>query len=126
MNPIDRFLDAIVTAGVLDSDIWRSDATLDATVPNWRMRVNGAAAIRNELSGWYADPGRFEDLTRTAIPGGELVQFVLTWSERGIPHAAHQAHVIQVADDRIASQVIYCGGRWPAGLLAEMAEASLA
>jgi hypothetical protein len=124
MNPIDRFLAAITAADVGTAPVWAADAVLDATVPNWRMQVTGAAGIQAMLSRWYADPGRFEDLVRTPIPNGELVQFVLTWTELGVPHAAHQAHVIQLADDRIASHVVYCGGRWPAGLLAEMAEAS--
>jgi hypothetical protein len=126
MYPIDRLLQAITAADVRGLDgVWAGDAVLDATVPNWRMRVRGEAAIRAQLSGWYTDPGRFEDLDRIPIPGGELVQFLLTWTEGGIPHAAHQAHVIRVTDDRIVSHVVYCGGRWPAGLLAEMAEAEL-
>ena len=80
-------------------------------------------AIRAELCKWYADPGRFEELDRVAIAGGALVQFLLTWTEGGVPHATHEAHVLQIVDERIARHVVYCGGRWPAGLLAEMAEA---
>ncbi len=67
----------------------------------------------------FANPGRYEELRRTALPDGELVEFVLTWEERGIRQAAHQAHVLRVVDDRIAEDVAFCGGRWPASLLAE-------
>ncbi|HWC39160.1 MAG TPA: hypothetical protein VG476_11555, partial [Acidimicrobiales bacterium] len=49
-----------------------------------------------------------------------LVEFVLNWEERGIPHACHQAHVLTLANGRIAEDVVFCGGRWPASLLAEM------
>ena len=51
---------------------------------------------------------------------GELVEFVLSWEERGIPHAAHQAHALRVVNGRIAEDVAFRGGRWPASLLAAM------
>jgi hypothetical protein len=35
----------------------------------------------------------------------------------------HQAHLLEVADGRITKDQAWCGGRWPAGLLAEMAAA---
>ena len=50
----------------------------------------------------------------------------LRWEEGGVPHAVHQAHVVEVDDDRITRDQVWCGGRWPAPLLAEMAEAASA
>ena len=41
-----------------------------------------------------------------------------------MPHAAHQAHVLAVREGRIVRDQVWCGGRWPASLLAEMAEAA--
>jgi len=51
------------------------------------------------------------------------MEFTLSWEERGVPHACHQAHVIAGQDDRIQADAVFCGGRWPASLLAEMVEA---
>ncbi len=45
-------------------------------------------------------------------------------AENGVPHAAHHMHLLRVADGRIVSDTVMCGGRWPAGLLAEMEAAS--
>jgi hypothetical protein len=98
--------------------------TLDATVPHWRFTISGEAAVRAELGRWYADPGRFEELKRTPLPHGELVEFTLRWEEAGVPHAVHQAHVVEVLGHQITSDQVWCGGRWSAGLLAEMAEAA--
>jgi len=120
---IGRFLTSIQTGAMPGTDALRDDVVLDATVPNWRFTVCGAAAVRAELARWYADPGTFEELTRTPVPGGELVTFTLRWEENGVPHAAHQAHVLLVADDGIVRDQVWCGGRWPAALLAEMADA---
>ena len=123
MKAIDEFLAAVTAATIPAARAWAPDATLDATTPGWRSKIATAPAIQRLFSGWYADEGRFEELERTPLPDGELIQFLLTWTEHGVPHAARQAHVVTVRDGLITRHVVYCGGRWPAGLLARMAEA---
>ena len=73
---------------------------------------------------WYADAGTFEELGRARLASGELIEFTLHREEGGVPHAAHQAHIVELADGRITRDQVWCGGRWSATLLAEMAEAS--
>jgi hypothetical protein len=123
---IDRFTAAIEGATIQDArDVFADDALLDATVPNWRFAVRGRDGVSKELAGWYADPGQFESLTRTDLPGrATLVQFVLTWEEQGEPHMCHQAHLIEHQDDRITLDRVWCGGRWDSALMAQMAEAN--
>ena len=123
-GPIERYLEAIEGAAMAGCNALREDATLDATVPNWRYTVRGDVAVRSELGRWYADAGSFEELKRTPLPMGELVEFTLRWEEGGVPHACHQVHIVEVADGRITRDQAWCGGRWPAALLAEMAEAA--
>jgi hypothetical protein len=119
---VDSFLAAVVGGKGFPVGLYAPDATLDATVPNWRFKARGAEAIAAEYGRWFASPGVFEELTRAPLPDGELVTYLLTWVESGVPHAAHHCHVLTLGDDgRIASDVVFCGGRWPAGLLAEMA-----
>ncbi len=91
-----------------------------------RIGASGSAAGRRSAPSspdWYADPGQFLDLERTAIPGGELVEFTLTWMEEGVPHRVHQAHILQVAEGRVSRDTAFCGGRWPADLVQQMEEA---
>ena len=120
-GPIERYLAAIESAAMSRCDALSADVVLDATVPNWRFAVSGETAVRDELGRWYAQAGRFEELTRSPLPNGELIEFTLSWEESGVPHAVHQAHVVEVRDDRIVADRVWCGGRWPAALLAEMA-----
>ena len=122
-DPISGYLSAIETATIPACDHLAPDVTLDATLPLWRLRVHGRPAVCEELARWYADAGSFEDLVRTPLPTGELVEFVLRWTEGGVPHAVHQAHVVEVADGLIKSDTVWCGGRWSATLQAEMADA---
>ena len=122
---IDLFLEGIVSARI-PASVFHDEVVLDATVPHWRYQVQGAPAVRNELAKWYADPGRFEEVRRTAIPDGELIEFALRWKEDGVEHLCHQAHILKLQDGRVALDTAWCGGRWPAPLIAEMEKASTA
>jgi hypothetical protein len=123
MSPIDALLGGI-EAGDVPEGAFSDDAVLDATVPNWRFTTRGGPAVRAELARWYDDPGTFEDLSRSPLPDGELVEFTLTWEENGVAYMCHQAHIIRLRDGKVASDTAFCGGRWPAPLIAEMAAAS--
>ena len=120
-GPVERYLAAIKGAAMSACDALSSEMTLDATVPNWRYQVEGSTAVKDELSRWYADTGAFEELKRTPLPHGELVEFTLRWQEDGVPHAVHQVHILEVTNGHITKDQVWCGGRWPAALLAEMA-----
>ena len=124
---IDKFLHAIETANIPGCDAWSADATLDATVPGWRLHATGPDAIRAEYARWFADPGRFDELRRYTVQDGstgggptEVIEYTLSWTENGVPHAGHHLHLLTVRDDRIVADMVFCGGRWPAALLAEM------
>jgi hypothetical protein len=124
---IEKFLQAIETAAIPGCDAWSADATLDATVPGWRLHAAGDDAIRAEYARWFADPGHFDELRRYTVQDGtagggptEVVEYTLSWTENGVPHAGHHLHLLTVRDDRIVADMVFCGGRWPAALLAEM------
>ena len=119
---IEKFLHAIQTATIPACDAWSAGATLDATVPNWRLHADGADAIRAEYARWFADPAHFDELRRCPLGNGdgEVIEYTLSWTENGVPHAAHHMHLLTVAGGQIVSDTVMCGGRWPAALLAEM------
>lgn len=121
---VDRFLDA-VAAGSVPADLYTPDVTLDAVVPGWRLRVHGAVAVAAEYARWFTDPARIEELRRLRTTDGghvgEVVEYTLCWTEHGVPHAARHVHLLDVhPDGRISADHVWCGGRWPAALLAEM------
>lgn len=120
---IDGFLASI--CGDHGSPPWAADAVLDAVVPGWRFSVRGADAIAQQFRAWFRCPGALEEVRRHATPTGEVIELTTTWIENGVPHAARQVHVVDLDDDgRIAHDNMWCGGRWPAGLLAEMQAAN--
>lgn len=119
-EPVQRLLDAISAGTGIPDGLFTADALLDATVPMWRYETTGAPAVQAELARWYGAPTRVEHVRRRPFPGGEAVEIDISWVEGGVPHAGHQLHVLALSDDRITSDTVFCGGRWPADLLAEM------
>jgi len=120
---VDALLNAIETADVR-AELFTDDVVLDATVPNWRFEVRGRDDVTEQLRDWFADVGKFEVVRREPLPQGELVEFTLHWTENGIPHACHQAHILRLTDGRISADTAFCGGRWPADLIARMSASS--
>ena len=123
-EPVAVFTRAVENGAVAGSGAFAPGAVLDATVPSWRFTVEGSARVEAELARWYADPGRFEELSVIPVTGGALVRFVLTWEEGGEPHMCHQAHILEITDGLITKDTVWCGGRWGAALQAEMADAA--
>jgi hypothetical protein len=124
-STVTRLLDQIEAGTGIDPALFTDDAEVDAVVPNWRMTMRSATGIASQFGSWFTAAGRFEELSRVELPDGELVEFTLTWTEDGTLHAARQVHHVTVDDTtgRIAADRMWCGGRWPAPLLAEMAMA---
>lgn len=118
---VDAFLDSITSGRGIPPDVYAAGATLDATVPGWRFQVAGAGAICAEYAKWFAHPALLEELERRATRDGEVVTYLITWEEHGVPHAGRHCHVLTVdTDGRIVHDSVWCGGRWDAQLLAEM------
>ena len=95
-----------------------------------RSRTGGSASKAQVPCGTSCGGGtqtlaNFGELRRNGIDGGELVEFTLSWQEAGVPHKCHQAHVFRLRGDRIASDTVFCGGRWPEPLIAQMEQAQL-
>lgn len=123
-STVDLFLAAVCGGVGVPATLFTSDVVLDATVPDWRFAVEGPEAVARQYSGWFNAPAALEELERLPVAGGEVVTYLLTWEEHGLPHAAHHCHLLHFdSDGRIAGDRFFCGGRWDAARLAEMAAA---
>jgi len=124
---VDHLLEAVALGTGVPADLFAPDAVLDATVPGWRFTARGGPAIAAQYSGWFAHPATFEELERLPVEDGEVVTYLHSWVERGVPHAAHHCHRLRLDDaGLIVADRFFCGGRWDAARLAEMAAADQA
>ncbi|MHA6779799.1 hypothetical protein ACVGOW_02200 [Pseudonocardia saturnea] len=117
---VDHLLGGIAR-GAVPAGLLTDDAVLDAVVPNWRFAVTGSRAVAAVYRRWFHRPVRVAELRRHPTAGGEVVEYTLNWVEDGRPHASRHVHVLHLAPDgRIAADHFWCGGIWPAPLLARM------
>jgi hypothetical protein len=118
---VDRMLDAIRRGDLSAAEqLYTPMTILDAVVPGWRFSWVGDSAVRNEYSKWFGAPAALEELRRQRTATGEVLEYTLSWFEDGVPHGARHVHVLDIENDRIVADHVWCGGRWPAALLAEM------
>jgi hypothetical protein len=122
-SPIERFLDAVQTAGFADTDVFADDAVSDSTPPMWRLQVRGAAELRAQYSKWFDREAELVELRRTPLPDGELLEYTRQWHEDGVRHRAHHIHRLTLDGGKIVEDAHWCGGRWPDSLLREIADA---
>ena len=120
---VDRFLDGI-RAGRLPKGLYAPDAVLDATVPGWRFRAEGAEAIQAEYQGWYFVPSELLSVERYPIEGGELVRYLQQGEVKGTTFLVHHMHLLKLEDDRIAADTVFCGGQWGPEAVAQMGAAA--
>ena len=121
---VDGLLEAVQRGAGCPDGLLAPEAVLDATVPGWRFTARGAAAVARQYGVWFDHPGTLEELERLPVEGGEVVTYLFVSSDRGMPFAAHHCHVLRFDDQgRIAADRFFCGGRWDAARLAEMAAA---
>ena len=120
----DRLLDALAGGQGVPVDLFAPDAVLDATVPTWRFPTRGAEAVAAKLSAWYDAPGTFSELERLPVEGGEVLTYAFSSTDDNGPYTVHHCQVLRFdAEGRIAQDRFWCGGRWDAERMAEMAAA---
>jgi hypothetical protein len=122
-DPVGDFLKAVETAAIDGTDFYAEDAVLDATVPNWRFHAVGPQAIKAAYTQWFSDPATFVALDRIPVPDGELVIYEHEWFQGAVRHRGHHAHYLVVREGKIASDTVWCGGKWPEPLLNDIAAA---
>ena len=119
-DTVARLLDDLAAGRGVDPTLFADDVVLDATVPHWRLEVAGRDRVVAQFGAWFAHPGEYESVRRQPTPTGEALELYLCWEEDGVPFAAHQLHLLDIEHGRIQRDTMFCGGRWPAPLLAEM------
>lgn len=117
---VDRFLAVSESATISGCDVWSADATLEATVSNWRFRVRGADAIRTDYAKWFSELARSSGCPRLLTDEGEVVEYTFIRTDEGVPHAAHNAHILSIRNGLIVADTVPCGGRCSAARRAEM------
>ena len=123
---VDRLLELIAAGRAGEAaDLYAADALLDATVPGWRFQKRGGSAITSVWANWFAEPATFEEMDRTQAQDREVVRYLAAGTEDGRAFKVNHCHILTLdgATGLIVRHQVWCGGRWYADRLQEMAEA---
>jgi hypothetical protein len=106
------------------ADLYRADALLDVSVPQWRFQLQGQAAIRQWLReeiDAVGGAGRVAGWRVTPTFDGLVVEWEVRFTRDGEEHLWREVHLFHTDGEAITEHVNYCTGIWDAATIARQA-----
>jgi hypothetical protein len=104
--------------------LYRADALLDVSVPQWRFQLQGQAAIcqwlREEIEA-VGGAGRVASWRVTPTFDGLVVEWEVQFTRDGEEHLWREVHLFHTDGEVITEHVNYCTGIWDAATIARQA-----
>ena len=91
---------------------YAEDAILDVTVDSWRFQVQGRHNIRRQLAADYGGRVTYRRWKERPTPWGVVVEVEAVQGEESEPTFFRWVQLIELEDDLIIRDTIYCGGAW--------------
>ncbi|MGH9222405.1 MAG: nuclear transport factor 2 family protein [Acidimicrobiales bacterium] len=114
--------------GALDFDglasLYRPDALLDVSVPQWRFQLQGRQAIREALAeeaGHLTEGARVTGQRATRTDDGVVIELEVRFVQEGEERQWREVHLFHTDGTAITEHVNYCTGIWDAATIARQA-----
>ena len=123
---ITERITARLTALDLDglAELYRPDALLDVSVPQWRYQLQGREAIRQALIEELAPLGGSARVTgqrATRTDDGVVVELEVRFEQDGEERQWREVHLFHTDGAAITEHLNYCTGVWDAATIARQA-----
>jgi ketosteroid isomerase-like protein len=113
---------------VLDFDglaqLYRPDALLDVSVPQWRYQLQGPEAIRQALAeelAPFVGSARVTGQRATRTDDGVVVELEVRFMQDGEERQWREVHLFHTDGTAITEHLNYCTGVWDAATIARQA-----
>ena len=106
------------------AELYRPDALLDVSVPQWRYQLQGPEAIRLALAeglGPLAGNTRVTGQRATRTDDGVVVELEVRFVQDGEERLWREVHVFHTDGTAITEHLNYCTGVWDAATIARQA-----
>ena len=106
------------------ADLYRADALLDVSVPQWRFQLQGRAAIRQWLREEIhavGGAGRVAGWRVTRTVDGIVAEWEVRFTRDGEEHLWREVHLFHTDGEAITEHVNYCTGIWEPETIARQA-----
>ncbi len=123
---ITELITARLSALDLDglAELYRPDALLDVSVPQWRYQLQGREAIRHALAEELAPvvgSGRVTGQRATRTDDGVVVELEVRFEQDGEERQWREVHLFHTDGTAITEHLNYCTGVWDAATIARQA-----
>ena len=106
------------------AELYRPDALLDVSVPQWRYQLQGREAIRQALAEELAlvvGSGRVTAQRATRTDDGVVVELEVRFEQDGEERQWREVHLFHTDGTAITEHLNYCTGIWDAATIARQA-----
>ena len=106
------------------ADLYRPDALLDVSVPQWHYQLQGREAIRQALAEELAlvvGSGRVTGQRATRTDDGVVVELEVRFEQDGEERQWREVHLFHTDGMAITEHLNYCTGIWDAATIARQA-----
>jgi ketosteroid isomerase-like protein len=105
------------------AELYRADALLDFSLPEWRFQLQGRDAIREKLQeeAAYLTDARVSGWRVTPTADGLAVELEVRFTQEGEERRWREVHLFHTDGEAITEHVNYCTGIWDAATIARHA-----
>lgn len=106
------------------AELYRPDALLDVSVPQWRYQLQGREAIRQALAEELAPldgSARVTGQRATQTDDGVVVELEVRFEQDGEERQWREVHLFHTDGAAITEHLNYCTGVWDAATIARQA-----
>jgi ketosteroid isomerase-like protein len=106
------------------AELYRPDALLDVSVPQWRYQLQGREAIREALAEELAPlvgSARVTGQRATQTDDGVVVELEVRFVQDGEDRQWREVHLFHTDGTAITEHLNYCTGVWDAATIARQA-----
>lgn len=106
------------------AELYRPDALLDVSVPQWRYQLQGREAIRQALAEELAplvESARVTGKRATPTDDGVVVELEVRFMQAGEERQWREVHLFHTDGMAITEHLNYCTGVWDAATVARQA-----
>jgi hypothetical protein len=94
------------------TDVFADDVFCDINVPEWRFQMQGAAAVKEWLTGELPDGCCVPTWRSDPTADGCIVELEQRYDRDGIEISSRNVHRLEVRDGKVTEWTMYCTGEW--------------
>lgn len=103
---------AFLESGTVPEGLFQADASLNVSMPTWRIQVRGLEELIRVRKDSHPWPGKVTNTRLDPTPNGFVLEFEERWAHGGQHWYCREMLRADVRDGQISKLTVYCTGDW--------------